>query len=300
MKNFTSQEIKEFVLQPRFEEAPIFGKCASWPRISIVTPSFNQAPFLERTILSVLNQNYPNLEYLIMDGGSSDGSVEIIKKYDKYLSYWVSEPDGGQANAINKGFKMCSGDILAWLCSDDLYTPGTLKKIAALFVKKEADLIYGNTYLTDCNDAILREHRNIPFNGLFSKRAILHGLFSISQPSMFWSRKLFLNVGGINERLSNVLDNDLIIRFLLADPVVVFLRDFLSCERSHPGQKTQKFSHVSRSEISALRKSYGEAGAIDRVTKFFIYALKAGLYIGQGDIAWLIGRIKGSGKRGLS
>ncbi len=97
------------------------------PRISIVTPSFNQARYLEETIQSVLNQNYPNLQYVIIDGGSTDGSREIISKYEKQISYWVSEPDNGQSNAINKGFKLCDGDLITFQNSDDLYLPNAFE-----------------------------------------------------------------------------------------------------------------------------------------------------------------------------
>ena len=114
MKKFTSEEIKEFVSKPMFDKKVILNKDPYWPKISIVTPSYNQAEFLERTILSVLNQNYPNLEYIIIDGGSTDGSVEIIKNYEKYLAFWVSEPDNGQADAINKGFIKSTGEIVGW------------------------------------------------------------------------------------------------------------------------------------------------------------------------------------------
>lgn len=290
MKKFTSEEIREFVLKPLLDEEIILNKDPSWPKISIVTPSLNQSQFLERTILSVLNQNYPNLEYIIIDGGSTDGSVEIIRKYEKYLAYWVSEPDSGQANAINKGFQKSTGEILAWLCSDDIYSPGSLMKISPACTKNRADLVYGNTYLINEMDKIIGEHRNVRYSKLFPKPAIIAGIFSISQPSMFWRRELFKKVGVINEKLCNVFDNDLIIKFLLANAKIIHVRDFISCERLHPDRKTQKLKHISAQEISIVRRFYSGMNEMAFRTKFLAYLLKAYLFIGQGDFFWLLNK----------
>ncbi len=123
---------------------------SSLPRVSIVTPSFNQAAFLEETIQSVLSQDYPNLEYIIIDGGSTDGSVEIIKKYADKLAYWVSEKDTGQADAINKGLIRVTGEIVAWLNSDDIYLPGTIRAaVEALQAHPDCGLVYGDVLSVD-------------------------------------------------------------------------------------------------------------------------------------------------------
>ena len=165
MVKFTSQEIKEFVSKPIFNEKDTLKKDPHWPRISIVTPSYNQAEFLEKTILSILNQNYPNLEYIIIDGVSTDGSVEIIKKYERYLAYWISERDNGQADAINKGFKIATGDFIAWQNSDDVYLPGSFFKVIEKFEKyPNPDIVFGNVYLINESDEILKDMRFVRFN----------------------------------------------------------------------------------------------------------------------------------------
>ena len=115
----------------------------AWPRVSIVTPSLNQGQYLEETIRSVLLQGYSNLEYIIIDGGSTDGSVEIIRKYEPWLNYWVSEPDKGQSHAINKGFRRSTGEIMAYLNGDDIYYPNTLHDVATNFLKSSKDILIG-------------------------------------------------------------------------------------------------------------------------------------------------------------
>jgi glycosyltransferase involved in cell wall biosynthesis len=127
-----------------------------WPQVSVVTPSYNQEQFIEETIRSVLLQGYPNLEYIIIDGGSIDESVEIIRKYADWLAYWVSEPDRGQTDALNKGFARAHGEIVAWLNSDDTYEPGTLRRVAQEFGEDQARVvIYGNCNFVDENGSFL-------------------------------------------------------------------------------------------------------------------------------------------------
>ena len=159
---------------------------SSLPSISIVTPSYNQAAFLEETIRSVLLQGYPNLEYIVMDGGSTDGSVEIIKKYEKHLTYWTSQKDAGASDAIRKGFERATGSILAYLNSDDLYLPGAIHHLINRFKTAGADVVYGNTYWIDDRSRILAERRQTPF----SRFAYLYGGADLQQPATFWTDRL--------------------------------------------------------------------------------------------------------------
>ena len=181
----------------------------AWPRISIVTPSLDQGEFIEETIRSVLLQGYPNLEYIVIDGGSTDGSVDILKKYDEHIDYWVSEPDRGQAHAINKGFSRASGDWVAWLNSDDLLLPGALRAVAeATAGDKMIDWIVGSVVVTDAVRKRLRVFEPICdtddwLDFLCTKRAT--GT-SLPQPSSFWSRKALAQAGMLDETLNYVMD----------------------------------------------------------------------------------------------
>ena len=179
-----------------------------WPKISIVTPSYNQGQYLEETIRSVLLQGYPNLEYIIIDGGSTDGSIEIIKKYERWIAYWVSEPDTGQAAAINKGFKVAGGDILAWLNSDDLYTEGTLHEIGRFFLRnKDIDLVYGGCLKISNEGKILNAEKAATYN---FQKLIMHNI--IAQPSTFFKNTFFAKSGPLNEKMNYCFDVELWVR----------------------------------------------------------------------------------------
>ena len=187
----------------------------NYPKISIVTPSFNQAQFLEETILSVINQNYPNLEYIIIDGGSTDGSVEIIKKYEKYLTYWVSEPDDGHAHALNKGFEKTTGEIMAWLNSDDKYFPWTFKTAAEIFTEYlDVNWITGYQSAIDAQGRLCDIYKTCV--NVFD-RIFRHKTF-IQQESTFWRRSLWEKSGAhISDDYKLFIDGELWARFFQMD-----------------------------------------------------------------------------------
>lgn len=177
---------------------------ADLPQISIVTPSYNQGQFIERTILSVLSQGYPNLEYFVIDGGSTDGSLEIIKNYHQQITYWESVPDRGQAHAINKGWRRAAGDIIAWINSDDYYLPGAFEKIASAYQKNPNAIGFiGICEFADAEGNIIgKGSKPIPFD----LESILSGGDIPGQPSVFLSRKVLNTIGYLNENFHYIMD----------------------------------------------------------------------------------------------
>lgn len=213
-----------------------------FPKISIIVPSFNQGRYLEETLQSVINQQYPNLELFVVDGGSTDNSVEIIKKYEQYITWWVSEKDKGQSEAINKGFKKANGEIINWLCSDDLLTPGALYKVADYFFKSAEDtgLVHGGT-------THFYGKRDLLNDWGYSNPSLERNLsgMAFSQPSAFVRKKYLDMVGGlVNENLHYGMDYDLYCRLAC---VCRFLpvKEIFSSYRNHKKSK----SHVGQSSF---------------------------------------------------
>ena len=229
-----------------------------WPRFSIVTPSYNQEQFIEETIRSVLLQGYPNLEYIIIDGGSKDKSVEIIKKYEQYLTYWTSEPDRGQSHAINKGWQKCTGNYLAWMNSDDCYLPNALTYTIKAFLKYNCDFIYGATYI----GSFIEEKQIIEGKRIkeFKLRNLLKFFYSVEyiipSQSVFISKSLLSQVGFLDEDLHYCMDLDLFARIILANPLVYRSQKPICFYRTHNMAKTSKSSQVMKNEAIEIARKY--------------------------------------------
>jgi glycosyltransferase involved in cell wall biosynthesis len=224
------------------------------PRISIVTPSYNQAQFLEETIQSVLDQEYPNLQYIIIDGGSTDSSVDIIRQYEDRLAYWVSERDNGQVDAINRGFARATGDIVAWLNSDDTYEPGTFMAIKDVFHARPGPrLVYGEGwYIDECSTRL----RPCSFVRSTFSPNYLYNRDPILQQATFWTRDLWEEVGPLNESLNWVFDWDWFIR-AYKKTKFHYIPRFLANYRVHSQAKTRTSDINRRREHAWITKTYG-------------------------------------------
>lgn len=224
---------------------------ASNAKIAVVTPSFNQAQYLERAMASVLDQGVVGLEYVVMDGGSTDGSRELIERFDDRLTYWQSQPDGGQAAAVNAGWRRTTGEILGWLNSDDFYLPGTLRFVTQFFAARpDVDVVYGTCRLVDPSGARLGE-----VGEAFDRRTMLLQRDLIPQPSAFIRRRAIDEVGYLDESLNFSLDYDLFLRLALRTRPI-FVPDTLAGFTIHPGAKTTRSRSAARQETYKVRLRY--------------------------------------------
>jgi glycosyltransferase involved in cell wall biosynthesis len=184
----------------------------TYPKISIVTPSYNQGKYIEQTILSVINQNYPNLEYIIIDGGSTDETVDIIKKYEQHITYWVSEKDNGQSHAINKGIEKCTGEIFNWLNSDDWYEPDVLFIVANEFINDTS-----LEFVSGFENHVYENGETLLYNGTYLNKTIEETIETceVAQPSTFFKLDSIKTIGGVSNDLHYVMDGHIWIRLLL-------------------------------------------------------------------------------------
>lgn len=214
---------------------------SEWPRLSIITPSYNQGKFLEATIRSVLLQGYPNLEYIIIDGGSTDNSLEIIKKYDKYLFYWHSQKDRGQADAINQGLEKSTGEIIGWINSDDLYVQGSFSKVVKTFHAHPG-------YIVVHGDRILLNEMGevtgwicLPF---FDPKTLI---YNVCSETAFWQRSAMLKAGLLNTSLQFAIDLEFFCR-LYKYGKFLKLKEYLGYFRCYPENKSSTIYHIGQEE----------------------------------------------------
>ena len=238
------------------ENQGVLGSAArNVPRITVVTPSYNQCKYLEATILSVLHQNYPNIEYIVLDGGSTDNSIDLITKYEDRIAYWHSEKDQGQADALATGFEMATGEMYCWLNSDDVFLPGALMHAAALFQKHEnVDFVYGNRMVIDELGNVTGRHR-WPY---YLTRHHWYDGQPLAQECCFWRSELYNEAGGIDRDKYFIMDYDLFYRMWRIGEFKK-TRRYLGCMRRHDDSKNAKHQAIRQEELGAARRKFGLA-----------------------------------------
>jgi glycosyltransferase involved in cell wall biosynthesis len=230
-----------------------------WPRISVVTPSFNQVQYVEETVRSVLLQGYPNLEYIVLDGGSTDGSLEIIRRYEPWLAALVSEPDRGQTDAINKGWRRATGEILAWINTDDVYCPDALARAGEAFgALPGAGMVYGSALVVDEAGRPLRTWEAHPFD---FRRMLVEGSI-VPQSSAFFAAAAIQAVGDLDEQWDAIMDYEFCLRVGLRFPARC-IPEVLTRFRDHPGSKTRRRFDVMARELIRFVRGF-ETDAVDQ------------------------------------
>lgn len=228
--------------------------CENFPAISIITPSFNQGKFLADNIKSILHQSYPRYEHIIIDGGSTDSSLDILKRHGDALTYWISEPDRGQSHALNKGLSIATGEIIGWQNSDDLYLPSAFYLVGREFRKHpDMDVLYGDFLYIDEENHILHPKKYSPF---FSIKEYIYVGANISNQSVFFRKSALLKAGGFNEELHLAMDFDLFLR-LASFARFRHIRAYLGGYRIHHLQKGQEKTLENEREYERIRRGLG-------------------------------------------
>ena len=229
---------------------------SSWPLISIVTPSLNQGQFIEETIRSVLLQRYPRLEFIVIDGGSTDRTIDVLKKYDRWITFWVSEQDRGQSHAINKGFAKANGSILGYINSDDLYEPDAFQAVAVAFAECETTQLLAGECLVFSSNEIKRVIRPFWPDDLahFVKKTYSS---TFAQPSSFWTHEIYLKAGRFDETLHYCFDREFFLKLGLAGVTPHLMQKRFSRFREHKNSKTiRQAVYFHEDSIRILEKYY--------------------------------------------
>lgn len=242
------------------------------PLVSIITPSFNQAEYLEITIQSVINQDYPQIEYIVMDGGSTDGSVDILERYDAHIEYWRSEPDQGQADAINQGFRVAKGEIVAWINSDDVYMPGAVSEaVSALEKIPQVGMVYGDGIMVGSELEVLDKHYypQLDLVDLLAFEVLL-------QPAVFMRKHVLDEVGYLDPTYNLILDHELWIRIANRYPIK-HISSFWALERTHHQAKTIALAEQFVEEAERLIALAEESSQLASIVEENQHRITAGL-----------------------
>lgn len=262
------------------------------PIITVVTPSFNQGEYIEETICSVINQNYPKVEYIIIDGGSTDKTISILQKYNEDIDYWISEKDKGQTNAINKGFKIAKGEIISWINADDKLYDGALDKVAEYFIlHSDVDLIHGlGTYFNN-NGKYWNINKNYNY---IEARYITHFAFDL-QPSVFFRKRVFNKIGYLDEDFNFQFDTEFFVRCALnfnfekLSNRLSFFREHYD-RKSHYGYKKLKYPKELIKLYSRVLRSLDSCKIYGDIDKYINIAKNLNLYLKE-DISYPVGKI---------
>lgn len=231
------------------------------PKISIITPCFNAVEYIEQTILSIINQDYDNIEYIIIDGGSTDGTVDIIKKYEDKVSYWISEPDKGQSDAINKGIVVATGDIFNWINADDFLEKGILKVIALEFQNNSINVLCSQTNLIKQNGDFIRIGEATHSDWTFQRLMLYHG---VNQQGMYWKMNIIRSLNGVNPNFNYGMDLDLWKRYLLTyglsevKKIDLITANFRLLDSSKTGSDFEVNFHLFEEENNAALQQYAK------------------------------------------
>jgi glycosyltransferase involved in cell wall biosynthesis len=254
-------------------------------KFSIIIPSYNQGQFIERTILSILNQSFLNFELIIIDGGSNDNTTEILRKYDSKISYWVSEKDEGQSDAFNKGFERATGDVIGWINSDDIYYPDAFSKAAAFFeMDAETDALFGNYDFIDENDSIIHSKKEIVFD---PETAYWTKKCNHANVAGFFKKTCFLKSGLLNPNLHFAMDYDLYLRFGLDGLNFRQMKTPFGAYRIHTTSKSASLNPKMLAEVEKVHKMFEKQFGNEKLepiykryyyAKRIVYKLFSGCY----------------------